>query len=446
MEKYREKNDYYKILGVNENSTKEEIKKAYRRLALKYQPDKSKDPKAEEKFREITETYAVLSDDKKRKQYDLQKRSGTEKEIFSEKFLIKLTSQICSIILILKLILTIYFSGFWFQREKEEKIKLYNAAILYSMLEIVKNFPEQVEDALKIDTDFELDGIKKVAVAAMGGSAISADILKHFSQLPFFVIRDYDIPPFLDKDTLFIAISYSGNTEETLSCFKKAREKCKTLAITSGGKLAEMAENKILIPSGMQPRAAIAYLLFPLAKFLVEKGILKNIDFGEALYIIKSNRNQIQQTAEKIAGEIEGIPIIYGYNAMASIARRWRQQLNENAKMPAFDFSLPECNHNELEAWEREIKNFTCIFLREKDEDEKIKKRFDFMKRIYGEKAKVIEVFSTGKNKFARAIYLSYLGDLVSVYRAIIDGIDAEPVNLITRLKEEITQHSRSSS
>lgn len=314
------------------------------------------------------------------------------------------------------------------------------------MLDIVKKFPEQVEEALKMEIDFSAGEIKSIAIAGMGGSAISGDILKHFSTMPFFVIRGYTPPPFLNHKTLFIAISYSGNTEETISCYEKVKNKCKTFAITSGGKLAEMEENKLIIPSGMQPRAAIAYLLFPLAKFLVEKGILKNIDFEEALYIIKSNRNQIQQTAEKIAGEIEGIPIIYGYNAMASIARRWRQQLNENAKMPAFDFSLPECNHNELEAWEREIKNFTCIFLREKDEDEKIKKRFDFMKRIYGEKAKVIEVFSTGKNKFARAIYLSYLGDLVSVYRAIIDGIDAEPVNLITRLKEEITQHSRSSS
>ena len=311
------------------------------------------------------------------------------------------------------------------------------------MLEIVKKFPEQVEEAMKMDIEFSIEGIKSIAVAGMGGSAISADIIKHFSKLPFFVIRDYKIPSFLNEYTLFIAISYSGNTEETLTCYKKAKRICKTFAITSGGKLSEMEENKLLIPKNMQPRAAIAYLLFPLAKFLAKNNLLYNIDLEETLYILKSNKEQMQYAAEKIANSIEGIPLIYGYGVMASIAKRWRQQLNENAKMTAFDFSLPECNHNELEAWERNGKDFTCIFLRNKDEDEKIKKRFEFMKEVYG---KVIEVFSIGKNDFAKAIYLLHIGDLVSAYKAAIDGVEAEPVDLIAKLKKFLTQHSRSSS
>lgn len=314
------------------------------------------------------------------------------------------------------------------------------------MLDTVRKFPEQAEEALKLKMDFEFGRIKNVVVAGMGGSAISGEIIKHFSRIPFFVIRDYEIPSFIDEDTLFIAISYSGNTEETISCFEKARKKCKTLVITSGGKLSEMAENKIIIPSGMQPRAAIAYLLFPLAKFLSEKKILYKPNIEDAIYLIKSNRKQIEKIAEEIAQEIEGIPLIYGYGFASAIARRWRQQLNENAKMPSFSFSLPECNHNELEAWERKMGDFTCIFLRNKNEGEKIKKRFDFMKKIYGDKAKVIEVFSMGRNDFSRAVSLIYTGDLMSVYKSIIDRIDAEPVNLISKLKEELTQHSRSSS
>ncbi|HEC82316.1 MAG TPA: bifunctional phosphoglucose/phosphomannose isomerase [Thermoplasmatales archaeon] len=314
------------------------------------------------------------------------------------------------------------------------------------MLDIIKKFPKQAEEALKLKMDFEFEGIKNVAVAGMGGSAISGDILKYFSKIPFFVIRDYEIPPFIDESTLFIAISYSGNTEETLSCFEKARKKCKTLAITSGGKLSEIAENKIIIPSGIQPRAAIAYLLFPLAKFLSKMNILYETDIEEAIYLIKSNMNQIEKIAEEIAHEIKGIPLIYGHGFASAIARRWRQQLNENAKMPSFSFSVPECNHNELEAWERKLGNFTCIFLRNRNESDRIKKRFDFMKKIYKEKAQTIEVFSIGEKDFSRAVSLLYTGDLMSVYKSIMDNIDAEPVNLISKLKEELTQHSRSSS
>ncbi len=317
---------------------------------------------------------------------------------------------------------------------------------LNSMLDVVKNFPEQVEEALKMSIEFQAGEIENIAVAGMGGSAISGDILKHFSTVPFFVIRDYSPPSFLDDKTLFIAISYSGNTEETLSCYKKVKGKCKTLAITSGGKLAEMEENTLIIPSGMQPRAAIAYLLFPLAKYLAENGFLERIDFDEMMYVLKSNREQIQKTAKEVAKEIEGIPLIYGYGVMGSIARRWRQQFNENAKMPAFDFSLPECNHNELEAWEGDGNKFTCIFLRSKNEGERIRARFEYMKKIYGEKAKIIEVFSVGSDKFSQAISLLHTGDLASVYMAEVRNVDAEPVNLIKGLKNYLSQHSRSSS
>ncbi|RLF32507.1 MAG: bifunctional phosphoglucose/phosphomannose isomerase [Thermoplasmata archaeon] len=314
------------------------------------------------------------------------------------------------------------------------------------MLKIVERFPEQIEDALKIPAHFDFGEVSNVVVAAMGGSAIPADILSHFSQVPFSLVQDYHLPASLDKNTLFIAISYSGNTEETLSCFKKARGKCKTLAVTSGGALASLAEHAIIIPGGMQPRAAIAYLLFPLARILSDAGILTGIDLDEALYMARSTRTRFGELARDVAAEIHGVPIVYGHGIMASIARRWRQQLNENAKMPAFDFAVPECNHNEIEAWEGDVGAVTCIFLRERNERQQIQRRFSFMKKIYGEKARIIEVFSEGENAFARAVSLLYLGDMVSVHRARLNGVDAEPVNLIAQLKDELSQHSRSSS
>jgi len=315
------------------------------------------------------------------------------------------------------------------------------------MLEVVRKFPEQVEEALAIELNFDIDfsKVKRVVVAGMGGSAISADILSHFSTIPFHVVRDYTPPSFMDKNTLFIAVSYSGNTEETLSCFSLARDKCQHVAITTGGKLGEEAENVIKIPSGMQPRAAIAYLLFPMAKMLSNAGFM-NIDFEEMIYNLKSNREEMEEMAKEVSNAIHGIPIIYGYGVMGSIARRWRQQFNENAKMHAFDFSLPECNHNEMEAWEENAENITCIFLREKNEMERIKARFDFMKEEYGKKANIIELYAPGKNTFSRAMYHMHVGDLASIYMAEKRGVDAEPVNLIMKLKNVLSQHSRSSS
>jgi len=315
------------------------------------------------------------------------------------------------------------------------------------MLDVVRKFPEQVKEALGIEFNFEIERekIKNVVVAGMGGSAISADILSHFSSIPFHVVRDYKPPSFIDEDTLFIAVSYSGNTEETISCFSLAREKCPHVVITTGGKLGSMAKNVIKIPSGMQPRAAIAYLLFPMAKLLSSLGIM-DLDFDEVVYLMESNRDRIEEIAKEVGGGIKGIPVIYGYGVMGSIARRWRQQFNENAKMHAFDFVLPECNHNELEAWEGGGDNITCIFLREKEEMDRIKARFDFMREEYEEKARVIELYAPGKSRFSRAIYHMHVGDMASIYMAERRGIDAEPVNLIMQLKNVLSQHSRSSS
>lgn len=314
------------------------------------------------------------------------------------------------------------------------------------MLKIVEKFPEQIADALKLSVHVDCGTVSRVVVAAMGGSAISADILSHFSRVPFVVVRDYELPAYIDKDTLFIAISYSGNTEETLSCFEKAREVCTTLAVTSGGALASRVKHAIIIPGGMQPRAAIAYLLIPLARTLLDAGILTGIDLEEAHHVAMGVRTRFGDLARNIAEELKGVPMIYGHGVLASIARRWRQQLNENAKMPAFSFAVPECNHNELEAWEGDMGEVTCIFLRDRNEPQQIQRRFAFMKRVYGKKAKIIDIFSEGENPFAGAVSLLYLGDMMSVHRAQLNGVDAEPVHLIAQLKDELSQHSRSSS
>jgi glucose/mannose-6-phosphate isomerase len=261
-----------------------------------------------------------------------------------------------------------------------------------------------------------------------------------------YLIRDYRVPPYVDEKTLVVGISYSGNTEETLAAFGEAQKRCPTLAITSGGKLATLAGTTILIPAGMQPRAALAYLLFPLARILSDGGFVDGVNLEETRDCIHGCRERFERLAREVADDISGVPIIYGYGIMESVARRFRQQLNENAKMPACDFFLTECNHNEIEAWECDVPETTCIFLRDADEPDTVRRRFSFMREVYGKKARVIEVFGEGESSFSRAVSLMFLGDLVSVLMAERRGVEAEPVNLIARLKETLAQHSRSSS
>jgi len=317
------------------------------------------------------------------------------------------------------------------------------------MMHIIKKFPEQIREAIEIGEkiDMELGEIKNIIVSGMGGSAISGEILYHFSRVPFIVNRDYTIPHFASSSTLFIAISYSGNTEETLKSYEMAKKRgYQTLIITSGGELGK-EKNSVIIPGGMQPRAAIAYLLFPLAVFLEKHGLIKDINYRDAIAMAELMRNRME-IAKEIAEEIEGIPIIYGYGVLSTVAKRWRHQLNENSKMFAMNFPMTECNHNEIEAWEKSPPSkFTCIFLRNRKERENVQKRYEFMKEIYGKKAKIIEIYGEGKNGFSSAIYLIYFGDIMSVYRAKINEVEAEPVNLILELKRKLkNQHSRSSS
>ncbi len=325
------------------------------------------------------------------------------------------------------------------------------------MLDIIEKFPEQIEEGIAIGKDAKIDfsfNGKNVIIVGMGGSAISGEIIASLAKdecaLPIFIMRDYSLPSFVNEETLFIALSYSGNTEETLSCFLRAVQKgCKIIAISSGGKLEEMARDghcHIKIPPNMQPRAAIAYLLFPLITVLERFGLIKEHEREKIIPQARILRERIKQDfptknneAKQLATKIKGTPLIYASGFLSPVAKRWRQQFNENAKMMAFDFFLPEANHNEIMAWEHEIRgDYTCIFLRHKNEDEKIKKRFDFMKKVYGKKAHIIEVFADGKDKLAQLIHALYLGDYVSTYLALAREVDPTPVSLIQQLKREI--------
>jgi len=323
------------------------------------------------------------------------------------------------------------------------------------MLDVIEKFPEQVEaaaDMTKSFPSFDFD-VENVIITGMGGSAIGgemiASLFKKEIRIPIIVNRGYELPSFAGKDTLLIAASYSGNTEETLSCFEEAVERgCKTITISSGGKLEKesgKADFHIKIPGGMQPRAALAYLLLPSMAVLEKLGITGKIDVHETVKMLAELRAVIKKDvpvrdnpAKHIASKIEGMPLIYGHDLLAVAARRWRQQLNENAKMRAFDFSVPEANHNELMSWEGDGGDVTCIFLRDKKEDERIRKRFDYMAETYGKKATVEEIYIEDEDAFSKLMYAVYMGDYVSNYCAVLRDVDPTPVGLIQELKKKL--------
>jgi len=346
-----------------------------------------------------------------------------------------------------------------------EKITMIDKA---NMLDGFARFPEQIKEALTIAEAvqrFNFLKIDNVVVAGMGGSAISGDIMLSLFRdkldVPLIVNREYDLPKWVNKDTLVICISYSGNTDETLSSFKIAsQKKCKILCISTGGKLQDLAEKRgipfIKIPAGIQPRAATAYLLFPLIIFLKKIGLLKTAietDIEETIAVttdfVTLNKKEVPEEnnlAKHLAKKIfNTIPQIYGWGVYTPIAIRWRHQLNENSKIIARSDIVPECNHNDIVGWSGNpdiSKQFSCILFRDKDEETiDMTTRLNFMLDLFHNTAgNVIEVSPKGKSQLAKMMYLMCLGDFTSCYLAVLRGINPSPVDIITELKKRLAE------
>ena len=346
-----------------------------------------------------------------------------------------------------------------------EKITMIDKA---NMLDGFARFPEQIKEALTIAEAvqrFNFLKIDNVVVAGMGGSAISGDIMLSLFRdkldVPLIVNREYDLPKWVNKDTLVICISYSGNTDETLSSFKIAsQKKCKILCISTGGKLQDLAEKRgipfIKIPAGIQPRAATAYLLFPLIIFLKKIGLLKTAietDIEETIAVttdfVTLNKKEVPEEnnlAKHLAKKIfNTIPQIYGWGVYTPIAIRWRHQLNENSKIIARSDIVPECNHNDIVCWSGNpdiSKQFSCILFRDKDEETiDMTTRLNFMLDLFHNTAgNVIEVSPKGKSQLAKMMYLMCLGDFTSCYLAVLRGINPSPVDIITELKKRLAE------
>lgn len=315
-----------------------------------------------------------------------------------------------------------------------------------NMLRVIEDFPQQCKIALGLPKGISVSGkIDKFVVIGMGGSAIGGDLLRiymHNSKIPVFVIRDYKVPNFVDEKTLVFAVSYSGNTEETISAFEDAtKKKAKIIAVTSGGKLGEIAKNVIKIPAGLQPRAALGYLFFPVLGVLVNSNTtdVKSSEITEMLDVL-SRTNDFKLVGEKIAKKIQNrIPIIYASELLSAVAYRWKTQFNENSKVAAFYHAFSEMNHNEIAGYQTMNRgNFVAVFIKDKEDNERIKKRMDITKEIISTKVDVEEVNTKGNYLLSRIFSGIYYGDFTSYYLALLNKLDPTPVNVIENLKKKL--------
>ena len=316
-----------------------------------------------------------------------------------------------------------------------------------NMLKAIEDFAHQCKTAFELVKGVSVLGkIDKIVVCGMGGSAVGGDLLKiclKDSKIPVFVIKEYDIPNFIDDKTLLFAVSYSGNTEETLSAFSQAKKKnAKIVAITSNGDLATFSQKVIKVPAGLQPRAALGYLFFPMVGVLSNSNLIeiKEKDIEEMLSML-SKTDDFKQEAQKLAKKIHGkIPLIYSSQTLYPVAYRWKTQLNENSKIPAFSHSFPEMNHNEIVGYQGMDKGkFISILIRDNEDNERIKKRMDIIKEMIKSRVDVEEVITKGNSLLSRMFYAIYLGDFTSYYLALENNVDPTPVVVIENLKKRLS-------
>lgn len=330
-----------------------------------------------------------------------------------------------------------------------------------NQFDVLKKTYEQIEFAWnnKIDiSSIKRKEIESVVVTGMGGSAISGDLFTDFFkddiEVPFFVNRTYRVPGFINKNTLLVVSSYSGNTEETISVFNSAlKTKCRIMCIATGGKIEKIAQkNKIpliKIPSGYHPRYALGLSFFSLLKVMNKLKIIE-IKSSTVNAIIKlykdrarlysKEKNNALTYAEQLIGYV---PVIYsaaGYTS--SVGYRLKCQFNENSKLNAFHNVLPEMNHNEIVGWESFNENqlsTIVINILDNEYPTQIKNRFKITSEIISKsKIDLINLKSGEKSFKVRLMDLIYLSDWITYYTGVIRGCDPAEIRNIDLLKERL--------
>ena len=343
---------------------------------------------------------------------------------------------------------------------REAIAKVDRSGLLADVLAI----PEHLRDALwRVESASglmeEWDSPGGLIVAGMGGSAIGGGLaraaLGDHATRAIAVSRAYGLPPWATPETTVLCASYSGNTDETLACYEAAGfVGARRVVVTSGGRLAEQAREDgvpvIPIPGGFQPRAAVAYLTVATLEVAALCGVAPRMtsevdvaaSHGEGLIAEWGPDGGEDALSKRMARALLGtVPLIAGAGLTAPIAYRWKTQINENAKTPAFSNEVPELDHNEIVGWESlgGLGPFSAVFLDDSDLHPRVRARIELTEGLLGPNAATtFRVETRGQNPVERVFSLVILGDLVSLYLAVLRGIDPTPVTVIERLKQQL--------
>jgi glucose/mannose-6-phosphate isomerase len=336
--------------------------------------------------------------------------------------------------------------------------------LIRGMADSVAAFDQSRAAAEEVELHFPAEAVTDVAVCGMGGSGIAGDLVlgayRDRLQRPMSIVRDYYLPGWIGEGTLVVLSSYSGDTEETLTCASQALERNSLcVAVTSGGKLGSFyaAEGVpvIALPAGLQPRAALLRLLVPVVVLLDRVGALPPLgsDLEEARETVAASvaalghdvpeaANPAKQLARALQ---QGVPLFWGAELTAPVAYRWRCQMAENAKLPAQSAVLPELDHNDIVGFSGSpapLADLTrLVMLRDPRSHRQTQRRFDLTREIVEPHvASALSITAEGQAPLARALDLVMLGDYTSLYLALLRAVDPGPVEPIERLKERLAQ------
>jgi len=346
-----------------------------------------------------------------------------------------------------------------------DNLEYYKKGDPSDMLRHIHDIPELCRkawiQAQALDLPHDYKNINKIVILGMGGSAIGGDLLSSLvvneCRVPISVHRGYALPAFVDDDTLVIASSYSGMTEETLFAFKPLLETgAKKLVMTSGGQLGKMAQDNgipaFIFDYKSPPRAALPLSLIALIGIVNKLGLVgdKSADVAEACAVLSELNDKINETVpesrnlvKQIAGKLFGnMAVIYGAEYLSEVAARWKIQVNENAKAWAFNAAFPELNHNAASGYEFPVeisKRTLVVMLRSDGLHPRVLLRYGITGKILdkaGVKYEIVD--ASGGSKLAQMMSLILMGDYVSYYLALLYGTDPYPIKAVEYLKSEL--------
>ncbi len=330
------------------------------------------------------------------------------------------------------------------------------------MRNIIASLPEQLSDGMRrgLESASHPRGATRVFIAGMGGSGIAGEVFAAWvadrSRIPIHPIHAYRLPSYAKAGDFLIAVSYSGETEETLAATAEGiKLGCRLIAVTSGGSLADLAREKgiplIEVPRGLPPRYAFGYFFGILPSVgsewvygdlrgELERAMVHLRDLRDHLKPespLKRNRAKLLATRLK-----DRTPIVYGAPPFDAIAKRWSSQFNENAKMLAFSSALPEADHNEIVGWtlDASARRFAPVLLRDADETPEMHRRLDATAVMFARHTKVEQVRDEDDQLLGRILGTLFLGDFVSLYLAALRKVDPAPMAPITELKARLSR------